>query len=50
MKSPIQKWAIFYKIKEIKGLGGDVLSYVAQRIPPIDDEIVQKGHFWMDTN
>jgi hypothetical protein len=48
-KFPIQKWGIFYKIKEIKRLGGDVRSYFAQLILQIDDEIVKNGHFWMET-
>ena len=46
---PIQKSAIFYKIKEIKGLRGGVLLYAAQGIPQIDADIVKKCHFWMDT-
>ena len=49
-KFPIQKWAIFYKVKEIKELGGGVLQYAAQSTPQIDAEIVKKGHFWMETN
>ncbi len=40
---PIQKRGIFYKFKEIKVLGGDVLKYVAQLTPQIDDEIVKPG-------
>ena len=42
---PIQKCAIFCKLKEIKELRGDVLVYTAQAIPPIDAEIAGKGHF-----
>ena len=49
-KFPVQKREIFYKFKEIKVLGGDVLYYVAQLTPQIDDEIVKKGRFWMETN
>jgi hypothetical protein len=46
---PIQKRDIFYKIKEINGLRGDVLQYVAQVIPQIDDEIVKNSHLWIET-
>jgi hypothetical protein len=45
---PIQKRDIFYKIKEINGLRGDVLQYAAQVIPQIDDEIVKNSHLWME--
>jgi len=38
------------KVKEIKGLRGDVLEYVAQGIPQIDAEIAEKGHLWMETS
>jgi hypothetical protein len=38
------------RCKEIKGLCGDVLEYVAQTRPPIDAEIGQKDHFRMETN
>jgi len=47
---PIQKCAIFRKFKEIKELRGGVLVYAAQVIPPIDAEIAEKGHLWMETN
>ncbi len=47
---PFQKREIFYKFKEIKVLGGDVLKYVAQLTPQIDDEVVKKDRFWMETN
>ncbi len=47
---PIQKCAIFRKFKEIKELRGGVLAYAAQAIPPIDAEIVGKGHLWTETN
>ena len=47
---PIQKLAIFRKIKEIKGLRGGVLKYTAQEIPQIDTEIAEKSHFWMETS
>jgi len=49
-KFPIQKWKFFRKGKEIKGLRGDVLKYVAQGIQQIDAEIAEKGHLWMETN
>jgi len=39
----------FYKIKEIKGLRGDVRQYAAQVIPQIDDEMVKNSHLWMET-
>ena len=48
-KFPIQKCAIFCKFKEIKELRGGVLLYAAQAIPPIDTEIAEKGHLWMET-
>jgi 2-methylcitrate dehydratase PrpD len=38
-----------FKIKENKGLRGDVLEYVAQARPPFDTEIGQKDHFRMET-
>jgi len=47
---PIQKWKFFRKIKEIKGLCGDVLQYLAQGILKIDAEIAEKGHLWMETS
>jgi hypothetical protein len=31
-------------------LCGDVAGYVAQTIAPIDAEIGQKDHLWMETN
>ncbi len=48
-KFPIQKCAIFRKFRKIKELRGGILLYVAQAIPPIDAEIAEKGHLWMDT-
>ena len=48
-KFSVQKWAIFRKVKEIKGLREGVLMYAAQTIPQIDAEIAEKGHFWMET-
>jgi hypothetical protein len=48
-----------FKIKENKGLRGDVLEYVAylpcrhgqaQARPQVDEEIGQKDHFRMETN
>ncbi|MCD6152852.1 MAG: hypothetical protein J7J07_02925 [Syntrophobacterales bacterium] len=35
-KFPVQKWAIFRKVKEIKGLCGGVIMHAAQTIPQID--------------
>jgi hypothetical protein len=49
-KFPIQKCAIFCKFKDIKGLRGGVLLYAAQAIPPIEAEIAEKGHLWMETS
>jgi len=46
---PIQKCAIFCKFKEIKELRGGILLYAAQAVPPIDAEIVEKGHLWTET-
>jgi hypothetical protein len=31
-------------------LRGGILVYAAQAIPPIDAEIAEKGHLWMETN
>jgi hypothetical protein len=47
---PIQKCAIFHKFKGIKELCGGVLVYAAQAIQPIDAEIAEKGHLWMETD
>jgi hypothetical protein len=49
-KFPIQECAIFCKFKEIKELRGGVLVYAAQAIPPIDAEIAEKGHLWVETS
>jgi hypothetical protein len=38
-----------FKVKEIKRLCGDVAGYVAQTNAPIDAEIGQKDHLWMET-
>ena len=38
------------KIKENKGLRGDVLEYVAQASQQFDTEIGQKDHFRMETS
>ena len=46
----MQKWAIFRKAKENKGLRGGVPRYVAQANPQFDTEIAEKGHLWMETN
>jgi len=45
---PTHKPAIFRKIKENKGLRGDVLKYVAQGTPQFDAETAEKGHLWME--
>jgi hypothetical protein len=37
-------------LKEIKGLCGGVLRYVAQIILQIDAEIAEKAHLWMETS
>jgi len=37
------------KVKESKRLCGDVAGYVAQTNAPIDAEIGQKDHLWMET-
>ncbi len=37
------------KVKEIKRLCGDVAGYVAQTNAPVDAEIGQKDHLWMET-
>jgi hypothetical protein len=43
---PIQRRAIFFKVKEAKGLGGGVHCwYVAQPILQADAEIGKKGRF-----
>ena len=49
-KFPIQKWAIFRKVKENQGLRGGVPRYVAQATPQFDAEIAEKGHLWMETS
>jgi len=46
---PIQKCAIFHKLKEINELRGDVLLYGAQVISPNDTEIAEKGHLWTES-
>jgi len=45
----IRKGGIFCKVKEIKGLRGDVLLYIAQAKPKIDAEIAKKHPFRMKT-
>jgi hypothetical protein len=47
---PIQKCGFLPKVKEIKRLCGGVGYYVAQASAPIDAEIGQKDHLWMETN
>ncbi len=46
---PIQKCAIFRKVKEIKELRVPP-RWREQVIPQIDAEIAEKVHFWMETN
>ena len=48
--TPAGRVPSFRKVKEIKGLRGDVLKYGAYEIPQIDTEIAEKGHLWMETN
>jgi hypothetical protein len=50
MVFPIQKCGFLPKVKEIKRLCGDVAGYVAQTNAPIDAEIGQKDHLWMETS
>jgi hypothetical protein len=50
MVFPIQKCGFLSKVKEIKHLCGDVAGYVAQTNAPIDAEIEQKDHLWMETS
>ena len=50
MVFPIHKCEFLSKVKEIKLLRGGVASYAAQATAPIDAEIGQKGHLWMETN
>jgi len=47
---PIQKCGFLSKVKKIKRLCGDVAGYVAQTNAPIDAEIGQKDHLWMETS
>jgi hypothetical protein len=50
-KYSIQKFAIFCKFKDISGIARrKTVLYAAQAIPPIDAEIAEKGHLWMETN
>ena len=46
----IQKDAIFFKVKEIKGLRGGVRLYAAQENPKIDAGFGKKSPFWTKTN
>jgi hypothetical protein len=46
---PIQKSGFLFKVKEIKRLSGDAAGDVAQTNAPIDAEIGQKDHLWMET-
>jgi hypothetical protein len=48
-KFPIQKSAVFHKVKEDEELRGGVPGYAAQAIPQSDAEILEKGHLWMET-
>jgi len=50
LEFPIHGCGFLFKIKEIKLLRGDVAFYVAQARTPIDAEIGQKDHPWMETN
>ncbi len=50
MVLPILKCGFLSKVKEIKRLCGDVAGYVAQTNAPIDAEIGQKDHLWMETS
>jgi len=46
MKFPVQKLAIFRKVKEI----AEAYNWcAAQVIPQINAEIAEKGNFWMET-
>jgi len=46
---PIQKSGFLSKVKEIKRLCGGLAGYVTQTNVPIDAEIGQKDHLWMET-
>ncbi len=53
MKQAVSKFGnedFFGPDKEIKGLCGDVLLYVAQTRPPIDEVRAKKDRFRMETN
>jgi hypothetical protein len=43
----IRNETFFCKVKEIKGLRGDV--HMVRRTRMIDAEIAKKGHFWLET-
>ena len=43
------KREIFRKVKENKHLRGGVLLYAAQENVKFDEEIAEKGRFWMKT-
>jgi hypothetical protein len=56
---PIQKWAIFRKVKskipdfergKSRNYAEAYMWYAAQVIPQIDAEIAEKGHFWLETS
>jgi hypothetical protein len=40
---------LFASSRKSAALRGGVLVYAAQAIPPIDAEIAEKGHLWMET-
>jgi hypothetical protein len=49
-KFPIQKCAIFCKLKVISGIARRrTVLYAAQAIPLIDAVIAEKGHLWTET-
>jgi hypothetical protein len=47
---PIQKSPFSASSRKSAALRGGVLVYVAQAIPPIDAEIVEKGHLQTETS
>jgi hypothetical protein len=41
----------FLQVQEISGIARRrTVLYAAQAIPPIDAEVAEKGHLWMETN
>ena len=49
MRFPVQKLAIFRKVKENKELRGGVRQYVAQETLQFDAKIAEKSHLRMET-